>query len=91
MLAARPQKITFGEMRDMACAASSFIAPTTIAAIPSPSAQTAGPMISGCRISSRALSVLLAASEGAEVSPALWTVVALDHILIGFVSAFGPS
>jgi hypothetical protein len=24
-------------------------------------------------------------------SPALWTVVALDHILIGFVSAFGPS
>jgi hypothetical protein len=33
MLAARPQKITFGEMRDMACAASSFIAPTTIAAI----------------------------------------------------------
>jgi hypothetical protein len=24
-------------------------------------------------------------------SPALWTVVALDHILIGFVCAFAPN
>ncbi|MCP3473237.1 hypothetical protein NLM33_23270 [Bradyrhizobium sp. CCGUVB1N3] len=26
-----------------------------------------------------------------STSPALWTVVALDHILIGLISAVGPS